>query len=305
MFLIGSPMCTHFCSWQALNNAKHSRDPEVVKRERLKALVHFDFMCEMYHEQLNEGHYFLHEHPAGATSWGEECVKDVAQRDGVEVVIGDRCLFGQVDTDGHPIKKPTKWMSNSAEVLKILGARCRGRMGACSKQYGGSHVVAEGSRTKGTAIYPFALCKAILKGFRNQLVADGRLTLGVVGIQRPEETMADKDLERMCSAAMGQVIEINAVHGEEEFYDSITGQRLRADLVRAARREEMEYFAAKRVCTNVSRKDTMLDHGKPSISVKWIDVNKGDGDKPNYRSRLAAREVGKAWEATVFAPIPS
>ena len=30
--------------------------------------------------------------------------------------------------------------------------------------------------------------------------------------------------------------------------------------------------------------------GKPPITVKWVDVNKGDDASPDYRSRLVARE---------------
>ena len=33
--------------------------------------------------------------------------------------------------------------------------------------------------------------------------------------------------------------------------------------------------------------------GKRPITVKWIDVNKGDDLNPNYRSRLVAREAKK------------
>ena len=43
MFLIGSPMCTAFSSWQRLNELK--RDPEVVRREYVKAMVHLQFVC--------------------------------------------------------------------------------------------------------------------------------------------------------------------------------------------------------------------------------------------------------------------
>ena len=38
MFLIGSPMCTAFCTWQRLNASR--RDPEIVRREHNKAMIH-------------------------------------------------------------------------------------------------------------------------------------------------------------------------------------------------------------------------------------------------------------------------
>lgn len=31
--------------------------------------------------------------------------------------------------------------------------------------------------------------------------------------------------------------------------------------------------------------------GRPPVTVRWVDVNKGDGQNPNYRSRLAARQL--------------
>ena len=48
----------------------------------------------------------------------------------------------------------------------------------------------------------------------------------------------------------------------------------------------------------------MTPQGEPPITVKWIDTNKGDDENPNYRSRLVAREVRKAWENSIFSPTP-
>ena len=96
------------------------------------------------------------------------------------------------------------------------------------------------------------------------------------------------------------------MHAEGGFFDAITGQRLRADLVRAARREELEYFAMKRVWAKVPRREALRRQGKPPITVKWLDINKGDDEHPNYRSRLVARQLkatdmsGKSY----FAPAP-
>ncbi len=119
MFLIGSPMCTRFCTWQGLND--HRRDAGVVHREHVQAMVHLRFVCELYRDQVNEGRYFLHEHPAGASSWTEECVEEVAQLEEVDTVIGDRCQYGQEEeVSGDPLKKPTKWMSNSHCILEAL-----------------------------------------------------------------------------------------------------------------------------------------------------------------------------------------
>ena len=45
--------------------------------------------------------------------------------------------------------------------------------------------------------------------------------------------------------------------------------------------------------------------GKMPITVRWIDINKGDNEKPNYRSRLVARELNTHKRDDLFAATPS
>ena len=44
--------------------------------------------------------------------------------------------------------------------------------------------------------------------------------------------------------------------------------------------------------------------GKPPVTVRWVDVNKGDNMNPNVRSRLVARQIRQAGEDAIFAPTP-
>ena len=37
--------------------------------------MHIEFCIELYREQLKHGRYFLHEHPAYATSWQLEAMQ--------------------------------------------------------------------------------------------------------------------------------------------------------------------------------------------------------------------------------------
>ena len=56
----------------------------------------------------------------------------------------------------------------------------------------------------------------------------------------------------------------------------------------------------------VPRKRAKEVTGKSPISVRWVDVNKGDEVEPNYRSRLVARQI-KARDHSgnsYFAPAP-
>ena len=77
-------------------------------------------------------------------------------------------------------------------------------------------------------------------------------------------------------------------------------------MVIAARRIELQYFRSKGVWLKVPRGRAKQMTGKPPISVRWVDVNKGDEVEPNYRSRLVARQI-KAMDRSgdsYFAPAP-
>eukprot|EP00972_Heterocapsa_arctica_P031350 4617533-Heterocapsa_arctica.AAC.1 len=64
-------MCTKFSALQALSARR--RDPEEVGRQLVEAEVHLRFCRELYELQIRHGDYFVHEHPASATSWRCEC----------------------------------------------------------------------------------------------------------------------------------------------------------------------------------------------------------------------------------------
>ncbi len=373
MFLIGSPMCRRYSSWQALND--WHRDPAQVRREQVAADVHLQFVAELYAKQVNEGRYFLHEHPAWATSWDVPCIRQVGGMPGVDQVIGDQCQYDKTTPSGNPMKKPTKWMSNAPRLLRALGQRCRGLNGRCSRPGGGMHEVCSGKITRWAAIYPFELCRAILTGCRDQLRDDERYTVGLVGIMpRPDAGMSLKQLQRRMARKMGLDVDelisemsgqtlaetpgrqacprdsacvrddmrppanprgmagvssergrvgvdaeddigdlldsegvqafVNAVQATGKYRDSLTGQPLDDAMVEAARRKELEYFNSLPVWELRPWAEARERQGKPPISIKWVDVNKGDDECPNYRSRLVAREIRRPGESPIFAPTP-
>ena len=90
--LVGSPMCTAFSKWQRINDK--IREPVTVAGTRKRAIMHLEFCLELYHEQIEGGRYFLHEHPAYASSWQTEAVMKCMKEPGVVKVIGDKCLYG-------------------------------------------------------------------------------------------------------------------------------------------------------------------------------------------------------------------
>ena len=74
----------------------------------------------------------------------------------------------------------------------------------------------------------------------------------------------------------------------------------------AARTTELEYFNSKGVWRKRPRQEAFARTGRQPISVRWVDVNKGDEENPWYRSRLVARQL-KATDKSgdsYFAPTP-
>jgi hypothetical protein len=193
-------------------------------------------------------------------------------------------------------------MSNSPEILQRLKGKCSGKAGLCSRPGGGAHSSCTGKTARMAAIYPMKLCKAILQGCRAQLREDGRIFIGLVGIgPRESDSWSDKKMEMKTEELLKVQIQPDEV---EEYKDSVSGQVLNSTLVKEARRKEMEYFESMKVWVRRTGAESFRNMGKAPISVKWVDVNKGDDLNPNYRSRLVAREIRRHGEEPIFAPTP-
>ena len=92
--------------------------------------------------------------------------------------------------------------------------------------------------------------------------------------------------------------------GEGPFYDDLTRQQLPTQLVKAARRKERDDFESKNVRKRVSVSQALRISGRSPISVRWVDVNKGDDECPDIRSRLITRQIRGANGDPMFAPTP-
>ena len=97
-------------------------------------------------------------------------------------------------------------------------------------------------------------------------------------------------------------------HGEEQpedatFWDDNGGKQLDPKLVRRARIEEMQKFQDHAVYEKVPIAEA-TSSGAKLITTRWVDINKGDENKPNYRSRLVARELSTHDEAGLCAATP-
>ena len=88
------------------------------------------------------------------------------------------------------------------------------------------------------------------------------------------------------------------------YIDATTGQVLDGRLVKKARLLEMIYFKDKNVYTKVAREEAYRFTGRAPVAVKGVDVNNGDDEDPNYRSRLVAKDYKRKGDDSRFAPTP-
>ena len=78
--LTGSPPCEAFSLLQGLNKNKV---PEEVRQQRLKeGRDKLKISIKYYNDRRKKGRYFLHEHPAHATSWREPEMVDLTNQKG-------------------------------------------------------------------------------------------------------------------------------------------------------------------------------------------------------------------------------
>ena len=175
------------------------------------------------------------------------------------------------------------------------------------------------------AIFSLKLCRAILGGLRNQLGKNGVLLNGHVGRQEytgdskvnltHDEDDDDDDCGynldgslHLCASKdvvetrHGQILKFDT--GEGPFFDDLTKQQLPTSLVKAARKKELDDFEMKSVWKRVPAQDAWKLSGRPPITVRWVDVNKGDDEVPDIRSRLVARQIRGCNEDPMSAPAP-
>ena len=96
-----------------------------------------------------------------------------------------------------------------------------------------------------------------------------------------DENMQERDGDEM---AIGVVHN----HDEKRYWDDLSGKPLIPELVEKARLEELGEIAKHGVYEKVPIDDCWKSTGCPPIGTRWVDVNKGDDQNPDYRSRLGA-----------------
>jgi hypothetical protein len=301
--LIGSPMCTAFSTLQRMNPNDKNKTAKW-----LEAKEHIKFVVELYREQVKGGRWFLHEHPAMASSWDLEEMKNMEKEEGVKISIADQCMYGlETWTAGGAMgkaRKRTKFMTNCEGIHKELQKKCDGRTErrsilrqisfseiscvSTSSVYQHQHLL--GGRAKDAARYPEELCKAICRGLLEQMHCKE------LGVRYLYSVKAEDGVQ-----------ENHGCEHEDDLggqaWDDVSGEMLDPAKVQGARREEIQYVNDMKVWRKMSRREA-IRRGYKIIKVRWIDINKGDKQHPLYRSRLVGKEFNDGVIEGLFASTP-
>ena len=92
--------------------------------------------------------------------------------------------------------------------------------------------------------------------------------------------------------------------GVKQYQDDLSGKSPNPELVEKARLEELGEIAKHGVYEKVPLDECWKNTGQPPIGTRWVDVNKGDDQKPDYRSRLVAQELNTQKREDLFAATP-
>ena len=106
---------------------------------------------------------------------------------------------------------------------------------------------------------------------RQRLQTAGRLDATEAGGPTVEEAPPEREWEELYSGGT--------------FIDDSTGAVLDSKLVSEARSLEVEYMRKLGVYREASWEEMHAD-GCKAIPTRWLDINKGDADNVNIRSRL-------------------
>jgi hypothetical protein len=149
------------------------------------------------------------------------------------------------------------------------------------------HIPLMGGKAKQCEVYPNGLIRSILRGLRKHLRQKIPLSALDFGPVNQE-----------------QDLDLGLVEDWETFTDEVSGKALEKSMVMKARREEIEYAERYNVWTVVPVSEAYEVSGKAPIGTRWIDINKGDVERPAYRSRLVVQEVRQSNIEAIFAATP-
>ena len=159
-FLMLSPPCTFFSPLMEMWNFKKMRKAD-VQRRKVTAHEMVDHGADLCLKQVSEERLFCFEHPAPAKSWSTTKLQTYVDTPATYQVTFDQCAVGLVSPLGTPIKKRTRFWTNSPGICKVFAEKqC-----TCTVE----HRRIQGSEagyklSKWAQKYPAKMVKAILDG---------------------------------------------------------------------------------------------------------------------------------------------
>ncbi|CAE7240586.1 unnamed protein product [Symbiodinium natans] len=277
-------------SYNSLQKVSKEKEKSVLEvgRKQVRTCV------EAYKFQLGQQKYYLQECPKGAKSWEHTQYQQLSEES--YVVEGPICRWtvnkSGGNLEGSSFKKRTRWITNSAALAAALRKTCA-RTG--QERVWKRELAFEEGKVAARLCYPPKLVQAIAKGIKAQLVLDGELKeLGSVGGPDPHE---EPNFEEHHYETLPKADEL---YVKEPVIDANTGAELDPKKVAKARLTELEWVKKQNVYTKVDEATCWQETGRPPITLKWVDRNKGDNVNENYRSRLVVREVKSQGQAALL-----
>ena len=293
--LVTSPPCTWFCTLMGFNVVH--MDEEKVRRGLEEAVAHVAFAVIMCLRQAQAGRRFLFEHPCGAKSWTLNIVNKLLQVKHAAKIAFDFCMLGMKSEDEmgeDPAKKRTSIITNSQLLAHRLSQyQCDGNH---------RHVKLINGRARKCQEYPDEFCELVCR----TVMEEKNIHAGFMNLLSHKDKQCDvKDVTEALDAltAAEYPSPHDDIYEEYDFVDDTTGKVLDHEQAAKARRLEMDFFRKKKVYEKVPRK-MAEELGAKVVTTRWLDINKGDEAKPNYRSRLVGREIKTDKRLDLFAATP-
>ena len=295
LLLIGLPPDGPFADLQRKYEELEKIPKEKVKKRLEKGRKELRSCLDGHKHQVHEGRYYLQECPRGMKSWEHAQYQSLSEES--YTVEGPMCVWSVDESGkalaGSKLKKKTRWITNSAAIASALKRCCK--ESSPHVLVWKRRLVFEEGKIKVKLRYPPKLVNAIVKGIKAQLVLDGEMReIGHVGGPDPHEEADFEEHHHSC------LPKANELHVSEPVIDANTGATLDPKKVAEARASELEWVKRQGVYTKISEDTCYAETGRPPITLKWVDRNKGDSVHENYRSRLVVREVKSKGDAAML-----
>ena len=295
LMLVACPMCDPFSQLNEVFNYPKQQKQDVENKIE-DGLKHIKFTVELCLMQYQAGRLFLFEHPASASSWSAQSLQLLRSLQGVHHVNFDFCTLGMETTarDGQKVaaRKRTGILTNSGAIASLLSeAQCR-------REHAHEHLL--DGRAGPCQRYPDKFCKLICEGVKREIdsVEWRHRLYKMFDISTPFGQLMNVQ-SQLEDATPKEEDPFAAMYEDMDFIDDVSGLPLDKSIAVQARRTEMEFFKKRGVYTKRKRESWMK-----VIDTRWLDVNKGDEDHPNYRARLVGREIKKDRRDDLFAGTP-